>query len=200
MSNISYPDIIKFEQMSGIPGISVSSTYRAGSRSNSGNLDYHSQGEAVDFTGSPSALAALAAWFKRFTPNLLEEIYSGPGAAYVKNGRVVPSSFYASELSGHTTHVHIAMSPAGVKAAEGGGLSGAAAAVGSALPAGSASVSADVTAALGSAVAPLVTGVQGIAFKVGFAGLGLGLVVMGLFLAAAPGVRKKRDDIAEALT
>lgn len=191
--SMSYAEIIKFEKTSGIPGISVSSTYRPGSVSNSGNADYHSKGEAVDFTGSPTALAQLAAWFKRFTPNLLEEIYSGPGATYVKNGQPVAASYYASELSGHKTHVHIAMSPSGVKAAEGsGGAAGAA--VNAALP-GGASLVGDVAGAAGAglaaAVGPLVTGLKGIVFKLGFAGLGLGLVGIGLFVAVAPTLRTK---------
>jgi len=50
----------------------------------------------------------IAAGFYSISNRLLEEIHSNGPGYYVKNGARVPASFYASELSGHHDHVHIA--------------------------------------------------------------------------------------------
>lgn len=115
----SYPQIINLASKSGIP-FTVTSTYRPGSTSH-GHADYHSQGMAVDFSSSTANMVKLAAWFHKLAPALLEEIHSGGGGFFVKNGKAVGSDYYRSEISGHYDHVHIAMSKQGVTQALGGG-------------------------------------------------------------------------------
>lgn len=108
----SYPLIVNLAGKSGI-SFTVTSTYRPGSTAH-GHADYHSQGMAVDFSGSTASMAKLAAWFHKLSPYLLEEIHSGSGGFFVKNGKVVGADYYRSDISGHYDHVHIAMSKQGV--------------------------------------------------------------------------------------
>jgi hypothetical protein len=95
-------------------GITMTSGYRGGSVSLSGNLDNHSRGLAADLAGTQGNMDALAAKF--YTPKvrsyLLEEIHARVGARsgwFVKNGHTVPLSYYGNEVPGHVNHVHIAM-------------------------------------------------------------------------------------------
>lgn len=110
-SSPSTAAIIALGRRSGIP-FNVTSTFRPGSRSQSGRLDNHSLGMAVDMASSVSNMVKLATWFSRFTPYLKELIHSGGGGFFVKNGRRVPASFYGSEIAGHFNHVHVAASNA----------------------------------------------------------------------------------------
>lgn len=92
--------------LSGVPAL-VTSAFRPGS---SGS--YHSTGNAVDFGwygNSPGELTKIARFWDQFGPFLLEEIYSGDGGHFVKNGRRVGWGFYgAATEAEHYNHVHIA--------------------------------------------------------------------------------------------
>jgi phage-related protein len=99
--------IIAVAHKSGVP-FNVSSTGRPGSTSTSGKSDYHSQGLAVDMTSDPGNMVRLASYFMGFAPALLEEIHSGGGGFFVKNGKRVGASYYGAEVPLHYNHVHIA--------------------------------------------------------------------------------------------
>lgn len=102
----SIQSIVGLANASGVP-FRVTSTYRPGSHSNSGGLDDHSRGLAVDMASSVPNMVKLAQFFMRFTPYLRELIHSGGGGFFVKNGQRVGSSFYRSEIAGHYNHVHV---------------------------------------------------------------------------------------------
>jgi hypothetical protein len=116
-SSPSTTAIIGLGRASGVP-FHVTSTFRPGSRSLSGNLDNHSRGLAVDMASSVPNMQKLAAWFLRFTPYLKELIHSGGEGFFVKNGRRVGRSFYGSEVAGHYDHVHVAATNAAIARAQ----------------------------------------------------------------------------------
>jgi hypothetical protein len=85
------------------PGAAISSGYRPG------DPGWHGTGLAADLIGGGAGgMAAIAAGFYSISNRLLEEIHSGGGGFFVKNGIRVPASYYASEIAGHYDHVHIA--------------------------------------------------------------------------------------------
>lgn len=111
--------IIALAQKSGIP-FTVTSSFRPGSTSLSGNADYHSQGMAVDFA-SPN-MPGLAAFFSRYGAGLLEEIHSSGGGFFIKNGKRVSNSYYGAEVAGHFDHVHIAATLGAISQILSGGM------------------------------------------------------------------------------
>jgi hypothetical protein len=104
--------IIAFFESTGVPG-RVTSTYRPGAMTASGNPSRHGRKLAVDFAGlKPSRDSeVLAAIFNAFFPveaHLAELIYAGPQVTHnIKTGRRRPK--YAQEL--HHDHVHVAVDP-----------------------------------------------------------------------------------------
>lgn len=103
--------IIALAKTSGIP-FGVSSTFRPGSITSTGNLSYHARGRAVDFV-SPNMMA-LSNFFLRYAPKLLEMFYS-PNSKYVKNGQVLPIGMLDRRVyKGHFDHVHVAMHTGGM--------------------------------------------------------------------------------------
>lgn len=112
-------EIIAVARRSGVP-FHVTSANRPGSRSLSGNLDYHSRGMAVDMADSVPQMQRLAGWFYQRYNNLLELIHSGGPGFFVKNRHRVGRAFYGSEVPGHYDHVHVAMDAPGISAIMGG--------------------------------------------------------------------------------
>lgn len=99
-------------QSAGIPGLSLMSGFRPGSRTRSGNLSYHARGRAVDVGGTPAAMAALSRWIAAaFGRNTKELIYSGAGGVNLHNGS--PHVFSPGVRSDHFDHVHWAMDSGG---------------------------------------------------------------------------------------
>ena len=102
--------IIEYGKSTGVPMI-VTSTYRPGAVTISGNQSNHAKKLAVDFAGLRPSWDSqeLAAIFNAFVPiasNLSELIYAGPQVKKnVKHGIWVPK--YAVDI--HHNHVHVAV-------------------------------------------------------------------------------------------
>jgi len=97
------------------PGAVLTSSYRPGSITASGNTSYHALGRAIDV--SPSM--AIFEWIRRHYGGTSKElIYSPAGSRQIKNGR---DHYYGEPVrSGHWNHVHWAYDQGGV--ASGAGL------------------------------------------------------------------------------
>lgn len=63
---------------------------------------YHYKARAVDLSGSPDKMMALARAALQ-QPQLFREMFYGPAGFYIKNGRV-----YKGDIGGHDDHVHLA--------------------------------------------------------------------------------------------
>lgn len=84
------------------PGVKATSGYRPGAITASGNQSFHASGRAVDL---PPTMA-IYNWIKANYPNSKELIFAG-GKDQIKNGKIVPASFYGSKvMSGHGNHIH----------------------------------------------------------------------------------------------
>lgn len=90
------------------PSIQMTSGYRPGSRSLSGNMDHHSQGLAADFSGSNKAMLKVAQGFMSIKDRLLQLIHSQSPGFGVNQGKDVGIGFFGSEIAGHYDHVHVA--------------------------------------------------------------------------------------------
>ena len=126
---VTYPRLTQWV-FKHLRGAVVTSAYRPGAR------DYHGQGMAVDISNPGNVLAvnnnfarAIMSAFGNIT-----ELIHNPNAS-VKNGRVVPSSFWgASTWAQHLNHVHWAMTPAALGSEGlGGGMWGPFGAIGDVL-------------------------------------------------------------------
>ena len=88
-------------------GLRVSSGRRPGSITSSGNVSYHSSGEAIDVAGSPAGMLGFFRQMKsKFGSRLAELIYT-PGGAGVKDGR--PYTYGGQVAADHFDHVHVAL-------------------------------------------------------------------------------------------
>lgn len=84
-------------------GARVSSGFRFG------DPGYHGRGLAADLIGGGAAgMVRMARGFYGISGRLLEEIHSGGGGFFVKNGQRVGSGYYRSVIGEHYNHVHIA--------------------------------------------------------------------------------------------
>lgn len=104
---------------SGVSGLRVTSTYRAGSMTKSGNVSWHARGQAIDVAGSKAAMKSYAEYMqKAYGGKLLELIHQSDGVKYgVRLGS--PHTFSQSLYSDHKDHVHVAATTAAL----GGGTS-----------------------------------------------------------------------------
>lgn len=103
-----YPSMVAWLRKN-IPGIAITSTYRPGSITASGNRSYHSMGKAVDMTPSMAIFNKILA---TFGSSIAELIYSPAGYRQIKNGR--PYLYQGAVRSMHYNHVHWAQnSPVG---------------------------------------------------------------------------------------
>lgn len=85
----------------------VSSGLRTGAITSSGNVSYHSTGEAIDEAGSPADMMGFFKYMKeRFGGRLAELIYT-PGGIGVKNGQ--PFRYTGQVAADHFDHVHVAL-------------------------------------------------------------------------------------------
>jgi hypothetical protein len=85
----------------------VSSGRREGAITSSGNVSWHSSGEAIDEAGSPAGMMRFFQFMKaRFGSRLAELIYT-PGGAGIKNGQ--PFTYTGQVAADHYDHVHVAM-------------------------------------------------------------------------------------------
>lgn len=92
-----------------LPGVAITSTYRPGAITASGNTSYHSMGRALDLAPSMKTFDAIK---KSYGASIRELIYSPAGNAQVKNGQ---QHYYGEPVrSGHFNHVHWAMKAGGV--------------------------------------------------------------------------------------
>ncbi|WP_172171047.1 phage tail tape measure protein [Brevibacterium sp. CT2-23B] len=100
------------------PDARLTSAYRGGSRTVSGNASYHSRGMAIDV--SPS-MDIFNFWRNKYGANLAELIYSPANGKQIKNGS---NHYYTGAVRGmHFNHVHIAARQA-LSDAMAGGLPG----------------------------------------------------------------------------
>lgn len=105
-----------------IPNVTITSTYRPGSRGSGGSLDYHSRGLAVDIAGSPAAMVKAFNIIAASFPNAAELIYSPMGSKQLWNGK--PHLYTGAVVGQHYDHVHWAQTSGsidGVPAGDGGG-------------------------------------------------------------------------------
>jgi hypothetical protein len=72
----------------------------------SGNVSYHSTGEALDLAGSPDGMMGFFRQMKAKFGGRLAELIYGPGRVGVKNGQ--PYNFGAALNAQHMDHVHVA--------------------------------------------------------------------------------------------
>lgn len=87
-------------------GLHVSSGRRPGAITSSGNVSYHSTGEAIDEAGSaPDMLRYFRYMKERFGGQLAELIHT-PGGAGIKDGR--PYRYGGQVAADHYDHVHVA--------------------------------------------------------------------------------------------
>jgi len=87
-------------------GLRVSSGRRPGSITSSGNVSYHSTGEAIDEAGSPAGMMGFFKFMKSNYGGQLAELIYGPGKVGIKNGR--PFNFGSALNAQHMDHVHVA--------------------------------------------------------------------------------------------
>lgn len=87
-------------------GLHVSSGRRPGSITSSGNVSYHSSGEAIDEAGPASGRLGFFRYMKdRFGSRLAELIYT-PGGVGIKDGH--PYRYTGQVAADHLDHVHVA--------------------------------------------------------------------------------------------
>jgi Flp pilus assembly pilin Flp len=91
------------------PNIVITSTYRPGSITASGNQSYHSMGRAVDMAPSMEYFNWI---HSRFGKNTKELIYSPAGGRQIKNG--APYYYSGAVRSMHFNHVHWAYDKGGI--------------------------------------------------------------------------------------
>lgn len=97
------------------PGARLTSAYRSGSITATGNLSYHARGMAIDIAGPE--MPKYFEWIKANYPNSKEIIYSPAGSRQVWNGK---EHLYSEPTkSDHYDHVHWAATSLG-EAAQGG--------------------------------------------------------------------------------
>lgn len=101
------PDLAPYAALGAQFGSHVSSGRRAGAITVSGNVSYHSSGDAIDMTGGD--MMGLARSLASQYGSGLEELIYSPLGWGIKDGRRVPNSFFGSDvIAQHYSHVHVA--------------------------------------------------------------------------------------------
>jgi hypothetical protein len=99
-------DLLPFASIAAGMGLHTSSGLRVGAITSSGNVSYHSSGDAIDEAGPPSAMMRFFKTMKNtFGPRLRELIYT-PGGVGIKDGR--PYRYTGQVAADHFDHVHVA--------------------------------------------------------------------------------------------
>lgn len=88
-------------------GLHTSSGLRPGAITTSGNVSYHSSGEALDEAGTPAGMMGFFNYMKNTMGGRLAELIYGPGQVGIKNGR--PFNFGPALNAQHMDHVHVAV-------------------------------------------------------------------------------------------
>jgi len=108
----AWPVLTEFLRATGIPHV-LTSAYRPGSITVSGNLSNHARGRAIDVVGpsggvnTPEMLRINQAFWPFLDGTLSELIYSGPGGRTDK-------AYGAAVMAGHHDHVHVALAAGGL--------------------------------------------------------------------------------------
>lgn len=92
-----------------LPGVFITSTYRPGSITSSGNTSYHALGRAIDLAPSMGTFNKIK---QSYGSSIRELIYSPAGNAQLKNGQ--PHYYTGAVRDQHFNHVHWAMKDGGV--------------------------------------------------------------------------------------
>lgn len=92
-----------------LPGVAITSGYRPGSITVSGNTSYHARGRAVDLAPSMATFNAIRS---AFGSSIAELIYSPAGSRQLKNGK--PYFYGGGVRAQHWNHVHWAMRNGGI--------------------------------------------------------------------------------------
>jgi hypothetical protein len=87
-------------------GLHTSSGLRRGAITTSGNVSFHSSGDALDEAGSPAGMMGFFRYMKAKYGPVLRELIYGPGQVGVKDGR--PFNFGPALNAQHMDHVHVA--------------------------------------------------------------------------------------------
>lgn len=105
-------------------GLHVSSGLRKGAITKSGNVSYHSSGDAIDVSGPPEAMLSFAKHAANSYGSRLEELIHTPMGFGIKNGHRI-KSFGKAVDADHFDHVHLAdTKPPGGDVLLGGGAGG----------------------------------------------------------------------------
>lgn len=107
------PSLLPLAAVGSRMGLSVTSGFRPGSVTSSGNMSYHASGRALDLADGPSQMLAYARFVASAFGGRLKELIHTPLGFSIKDGRRVPPFAQAD----HLDHVHVAM-------ARGGGVGG----------------------------------------------------------------------------
>lgn len=108
----SYPGIVELAKKSGLP-YRVSSTFRPGAITRSGNVSHHAKGDAVDFGGYSQD--ALAAYFLGFDTLEVFHKSKATGRWYGSSkGKPTDEATHQDLVNEHIDHLHVAMSNAQV--------------------------------------------------------------------------------------
>ena len=104
----SYPGIVELAKKSGLP-YRVSSTYRPGAITRSGNVSHHAKGDAVDFGGESQD--ALAAYFLGLGTLEVFHKSKATGRWYGSSkGKPTDEATHQDLVKEHIDHLHVAMS------------------------------------------------------------------------------------------
>lgn len=115
-------------------GLHVSSGLRPGAITSSGNVSYHSSGDAIDLAGSAGDMLRFFRHARSSYGAQLEELIHTPGGVGIKNGR--PFTYTGQVAADHFDHVHLAdKQNAGALTGAGVGGGGVGGATGFGLPA-----------------------------------------------------------------
>lgn len=100
------PSLAPFAAAGARFGLHVSSGKRPGSITSSGNVSYHSSGEALDQAGSPAGMLGFFRQMKSKYGSRLAELIYTPGGVGVKDGK--PYRYTGAVAADHFDHVHVA--------------------------------------------------------------------------------------------
>lgn len=95
-----------FVSMAGRFGLHTSSGRRPGAITSSGNVSWHSSGNAVDEAGSPAGMMGYFRYLKANFGSRLRELIYTPGGIGIKDGH--PYRYTGQVAADHYDHVHVA--------------------------------------------------------------------------------------------
>jgi 3D (Asp-Asp-Asp) domain-containing protein/acid phosphatase family membrane protein YuiD len=99
-------DLMPFASIAARMGLHTTSGLRPGSITASGNVSYHSSGDAIDESGSPSAMLRYFRFLRANFGSRLRELIHTPGGVGIKDGR--PYRYTGQVARDHYDHVHVA--------------------------------------------------------------------------------------------